>query len=235
MQDQQSILDMNLQRDEFSRALGGGIPASSLCLVEGPDGAGKSLIAQRLAYGFVRNETTVSYFSTELNTKGFIEQMASLDYDVKYDILDEKMFFISLIPYYGSGKLQKNFLDILLSAKKLFSSDVIIFDTLSFLLVEDTFSQEDAFAFLQFLKRLNSLGKTVLLCVDPEHINMRLLTLMRGSCDIIFELQIRTFAGQSVRVISVKRFKRAAGTVNNAIPYRVEPGKGMVIEIVSFS
>ena len=232
---QQRLLDITLPRDELNRTIGGGLPINSLALLEGPDGAGKSLIAQRAAYGLLQNGHSVSYLSTELNTTGFIEQMASLNYDVKYDMLDEKMFFISLFPFYGSGKLKNNFLDVLLESKKLFANDVIIFDTLSFLLVDDQLNQEDAFAFLTFLKRLNSLGKTVLVCVDPEHLNQKLLSLIRTSCDIIFELQLREFAGQPVRIISVKRFKRAGGEVNSAIPFRVEPGKGLVIEIVSFS
>ena len=235
MQTTKQLLDITLRRDELNRTIGGGLPANSLILLEGPDGAGKSLIAQRASYGLLQNDQSVSYLSTELNTKGFIEQMASLNYDVKYDMLDEKMFFISLFPFYGSGKLKHNFLDVLLQSKKLFANDVIIFDTLSFLLVDEHLNQEDAFAFLTFLKRLNSLGKTVLVCVDPQHLNAKLLSLIRTSCDIIFELQLREFAGQPVRIISVKRFKRAGGEVNSAIPFRVEPGKGLVIEIVSFS
>lgn len=229
------LLDLTLARDELNRSLGGGLPRNSLCLMEGPDGAGKSLFAQRAAYGLLQNDHSVSYLSTELNTTGFIEQMASLNYDIKYDMLDEKMFFISLFPFYGSGQLKNNFLDVLLQSKKLFQNDVIIIDTLSFLLVDDQLNQEDAFAFLTFLKRLNSLGKTVLVCVDPDHLNKKLLSLIRTSCDVILELQLREFAGNPVRVISVKRFKRAGGEVNATIPFRVEPGKGLVIEIVSFS
>ncbi len=229
------LLSVKIRRDELNRTLGGGLPVSSLILLEGSDGTGKSLLAQRMAYGLVKNDESVSYLSTELSTQGFVEQMASLDYDIKYDMLDEKLFFISLFPYYGAGKLQKNFLDILLSSKKLFSSDIIVFDTLSFLLVDESLSSEDAFAFLQFIKRLNGLGKTIILCVDPDHLNARLLTLIRSSCDVIFDLELRTFAGQMVRVINVKRFKRSGGEVLSAIPFRVEPGKGLIIEIVTFS
>jgi len=229
------LLSMHIKRDELARSIGGGIPRSSLTVIEGPDGAGKSVIVQRLAYGFLQNGATVSYLSTELTTQGFIEQMASLEYDVKYEMLDEKMFFISLYPYYGQGRLQENFLDILVRSKKMFEKDVIILDTLSFLLVDDHLSQDDAFAFMQFLKRLNQLGKTIILGVDPEHINQRLLTLIRSACDIIMHLEMRTFAGSTVRVINVKRFKRSGGDVLTAIPFRVEPQKGLVIEIVTFS
>ncbi len=232
---QQHLLNMHIRRDELARSIGGGIPKSSLTVLEGPDGAGKSIIAQRLAYGFLQNGYTVSYLSTELTTQGFIEQMSSLEYDVKYEMLDEKLFFISLYPYYGQGRLRENFLDILFTSKKLFEKDVIILDTLSFLLVDDHLSQDDAFAFMQFLKRLNQLGKTIILGVDPEHINQRLLTLIRSACDIILHLEMRTFAGSTVRVINVKRFKRSGGDVLTAIPFRVEPQKGLVIEIVTFS
>ncbi len=234
-QKQKTILTVELERDELNRTIGGGLPINSLILLEGTDGAGKSLIAQRMAYGLIENNTTVSYLSTELSTAGFIEQMASLSYDIKYPMLDERLFFISLFPYYGNGMLKKNFLDVLLNSKKLFSSEVIIFDTLSFLLIDEQLNAQEAFAFLTFLKKLNNIGKTVIICVDPEHLNAKLLTLIRSSGDIIFELQLREFAGQPVRVISVKRFKRSGGDVTNAIPFRVEPGKGMVIEIVSFS
>lgn len=226
---------MHIKRDELARSIGGGIPTSSLSVIEGPDGAGKSVLIQRLAYGFIQNGYTISYLSTELTTQGFIEQMASLEYDIKYEMLDEKLFFISLYPYYGTGRLRENFLDILFKSKKLFEKDVIFLDTLSFLLVDDHLSQEDSFAFMQFLKRLNQLGKTIILGVDPEHINQRLLTLIRSACDIIMQLELRSFAGQAVRVINVKRFKRSGGEVLTAIPFRVEPQKGLVIEIVTFS
>ncbi len=229
------LLSVKLKRDELERSLGGGLPINSTILIEGGDGAGKSILAQRLAYSLIDNNHTVSYISTELNTQGFIEQMASLDYDIKYDMLDEKMFFISLFPYYGEGKLKENFLDTLTKSPKMFSNEVIIFDTLSFLLVDDNFSGNDAFAFIQFLKRLNNLKKTVILCVDPEHLNQRLLNLIRSSCDVILNLELRTFAGQLLRMINVKRYKRSGGEVLSTIPFRVEPGKGLVIEIASFS
>lgn len=229
------ILEVKIARDELARSIGGGIPSSSLTLLEGPDGAGKSLLAQRFAYGLIQNGYTVSYLSTELTTKGFVEQMSSLDYDIKYDMLDEKIFFLSLFPFYGGGQIQTNALEDLLHSKKFFKSEVIIFDTLSFLLVDENISMEDAFAFMQFLKRLNQLGKTVILCVDPDHLNTRLLTLIKSVCDVILDLEMRTFAGSMVRVVSVKRFKRSGGEVLGAIPFRVEPGKGLVIEIVTFS
>lgn len=231
----QRLLSIKLRRDELERSLGGGLPASSLVLLEGPDGGGKSIVSQRLCYGLLRSEKTVTYISSELNTQGFIEQMVSLDYDIKYDMLDDKLLFIPMFPYYGQSRLASDALGKLIGCKRLFDSDVIVFDTLSFLLVSDSISQEECLRFINFLKALTSLEKTVIMCVDPDHLNSKFLTLLKSVCDVILDLELRSFAGSLVRLINVKRFKRSGGDVLNSIPFRVEPGKGLVIEIASFS
>jgi archaeal flagellar protein FlaH len=231
----QRLLSVALKRDELERSLGGGLPVSSLILLEGPDGAGKSIIAQRLAYGLLRGDRKVTYVSSELNTQGFIEQMASLDYDIKYDMLDDKLLFIPMFPYYGQTRLNSDMLQKLISCKRIFDNDVVVFDTLSFLLVQDNISQEESFHFINFLKQLTSLEKTIILCVDPDHLNSKFLTLLKSVCDVIIDLELRTFAGSLVRLMNVKRFKRSGGDVLNSIPFRVEPQKGLVIEIASFS
>ncbi len=233
----QKLLSVKLRRDELERSLGGGLPTSSLILLEGPDGAGKSIVTQRLAYGVVRGERTVTYISSELNTQGFIEQMASLDYDIKYDMLDDKLLFIPMFPYYGQSRLNGDMLQKLIHCKRIFDSDVIVFDTLSFLLLNDNVSQDEGVRFIGFLKQLTALEKTVIVCVDPEHLHGKagVLTMIKSVCDVILDLELRSFAGSLVRLINVKRFKRSGSEVLNSIPFRVEPGKGLVIEIASFS
>jgi archaeal flagellar protein FlaH len=231
----QKLLPLKLRRDELERSLGGGLPVSSLVLLEGPDGAGKSLVSQRFCYGLLRGERSVTYVSSELNTQGFIEQMASLDYDVKYDMLDDKLLFIPMFPYYGQSQLNNDMLQKLVQCKRIFDSEVIIFDTLSFLLINDNISQEDSCTFINFLKQLTALDKTIIVCVDPGHLNGKFLTLLRSVCDVILDLEIKTFAGAMIRLINVRRFKRSGSDVLNTIPFRVEPGKGLIIEIASFS
>ena len=231
----QKLLSVKLRRDELERSLGGGLPVASLILLEGPDGAGKSIVSQRLCYGLVRGEKTVTYISSELNTQGFIEQMASLDYDIKYDMLDDKLLFIPMFPYYGQTRLNNDLLQKLVQCKRIFDSNVIIFDTLSFLLINDNISQDDSFQFINFLKQLTALEKTVIVNVDPEHLNIKFLTILRNVCDVIMDLELRSFAGNLIRLINVKRFKRSGSDVVNNIPFRVEPGKGLVIEIANFS
>ncbi|MEM4267372.1 MAG: ATPase domain-containing protein [Candidatus Woesearchaeota archaeon] len=229
------IVSLELNRDELNRNIGGGIPENSLILIEGKDGAGKSILAQRMAYGLLQHGKTLSYISSELNTAGFIEQMVSLDYDVKYYMLDERLLFIPMFPFLGNTRLRPNFLDRLFNTSKIFANDVIIFDTLSFLLVKDNITPESSFDVIKMFKKLNNLGKTIIFCVDPEHLNVKFLTLLRSVADVYFELEIKTFAGNIVRVINIQRFKRPGDNIITTIPFKVEPGKGLAIEIASFA
>ena len=229
------INSIDLEKDELNRSLGGGLPSNSLILIEGKDGAGKSILVQRLAFGLLEHHKTVTYISTELNTRGFLDQMKSLSYDIKYYLLDGQLMFVPMFPFLGNTELSENFLERLFDTKKIFDNEIIIFDTISFLLIRDSISQEKSFQVINRLKKLNNMNKTIIFCVDPDHLNEKFLTLLRSVADIYFNVEIRTFAGNILRVINVKRFKRPVDYVMDTIPFKVEPGNGLAIEIASFS
>jgi archaellum biogenesis ATPase FlaH len=65
--------------------------------------------------------------------------------------------------------------------------------------------------------------------------NKQFLTMLRSISDVYFSMEIKEFAGGIVRVINVNRFKRPADTIISSIPFKVEPGKGLAIEIASFT
>lgn len=230
----EKYLDISLPRDELSRNLGGGIPRNSLILLEGMDGAGKSIIAQRFTYALIKHSTTVTYISTELNTMTFVEQMDSMDYDIKRALLNGDLLFIPMFPLLGHTKLEPDFFDQLLSNKEVFRSEVVVFDTLSFLLIHNTLDHKQAFELINKLKRFTSLGKTIIFCVDDKHLNETFLTLLRSVCDIYMSVEVKSFAGQAVRVVTTHRFKRPESAFINNIPFKIEPGKGLTIEIASF-
>ena len=226
---------IDLDRDALGRSIGGGIPKNSLILVEGKDGSGKSIFVQRIVYGLLKENTSVTYLSTELNTMGFVDQMASLDYNVTDYILFEKLLFLPMFPYLGERKLSKNFVKNLMSSKQIFDKDVIIFDTFSFLLMQNDLDIESNLQLIRFVKKLNTLGKTIIFCVDTDHIDTKFTTTMRSISDLSFRIELKTFAGDPVRVIFIDRFKRPGDKTMTAVPFKVEPGKGFAIEIASFS
>lgn len=230
-----NLHNIDLDRDALGRSIGGGVPKNSLVLVEGKDNSGKSIFVQRVVYGLLKQNTSVTYLSTELNTMGFVEQMASLDYNVTDYILFEKLLFLPMFPYLGEKRLSKDFVDNLMRAKAIFEKEVIVFDTFSFLLMQNDLDAESNLKLLKFLKKLNTLGKTIFFCVDTDHVDTKFTTVMRSLSDLTFRVEVKTFAGEPVRVVFIDRFKRPGDKTMNAIPFKVEPGKGFAIEIASFS
>ncbi|MFT4304650.1 MAG: ATPase domain-containing protein [Candidatus Woesearchaeota archaeon] len=229
------ILRMNLERDELSEKLGGGIPEASLMLIEGNDGGGKSILAQRLTYGFIKNGTTVTYISSELHTMGFVDQMSSIGYDITESILHENLTFIPMFPYLGNVKLRDNFIDRLIKTKRLFQNEVIIVDTLSYLIVHDKTSKEKVFDIINFFKKMLSLGKTIIFCVDPQHLNDEFLNIVRAVADIYITVEAKEVLGSLLRVASIKRFRRSEKEIIIQFPFKVEPKVGLSIELASLS
>jgi flagellar protein FlaH len=230
-----NVLSLFLKRDELNTKLGNGMPKDSLSLIEGNDGGGKSIMAQRLAFGLLENGYTVTYISSELHTMGFIQQMNSLNYEVIEHILNDRLLFIPMFPYLGHVKLRKNFMEKMMKTKKIFEKDVIIIDTLSYLIVRDSISEEESFTFIKTLKNITSMNKCIILCVDPEQINHRVLNLIRGVADVFIQVEAKTVLGNLLRVASVRRFRRAEKDVSLEFPFKVEPGRGLTIEIAALS
>lgn len=232
----QDYISIALKRDELNRYFGGGLPRNSLVLVEGEDGAGKSILCQRFTYAILKNNKfKMTYLSTELNTLDFIKQHESLRYGIRPFILDGSLLFITMVPFLGKVKFGDDFIEKIMTEKKLFESDVIIFDTLSFLLVRKGAEEKEYYDIVNFFKGLNNLNKTIIFTIDPTHLDEKFLTLMRSVADLYIKVAISNFAGESVRVLDIKRFKRPFDVYMPKIPFRVEPREGLVIEIGGYS
>ena len=80
--DDEGGFPFELETDSLADSLGRLLPKRSLYIVTGEVGAGKSLIAQRLAYGLISHGTRLTVVSTELTTRGWLEQVDSLGYSM---------------------------------------------------------------------------------------------------------------------------------------------------------
>ncbi len=224
-----------LERDELNTSFGGGIPKNSLILFEGVDGAGKSVLCQRVIYSLLENGVKVTYISTEFNTLDFISQMESLNYSVRQYMLDNKLLFITMVPYLGKVKFSSNFLEKIMSSSKLFENEVLVFDSLSFLLVRDNADEEQYYDIMNFFRKLNNLSKTVIFTIDPTHLDKKFLNLLTSVVDVYLQVKILSFGGETIRNAEIKRFKRPYDLYKGSIPFRVEPREGLIIEIGSYS
>jgi len=91
--------------------------------------------------------------------------------------------------------------------------------------------KKTVFDIISFFKRLINMGKSIVFTVDCEHLNKDLLTLLRNMSDVYLATDLKEFAGELIRVMSIKRFKRSAEATVSKIPFKVEPGEGFIIEI----
>jgi len=223
-----------LDRDDFEQRIGGGLPKGSIMIVEGRDGTGKSIVSQRITYGALVNNYTVTYISTEMSILDFIRQMDSLNYSIKEFLLSNKLMFISLTNLFGKTKFKENLILELMKSKskKLFENDIIIIDSLSYPLVNNI-SKLSFIKFLDFLQKIKVKDKIIVITYNPYTLSRAVVDELRRIADIYFKTGISTTTGQLTRYIEIKRFRNAKQQYELLIPFRVEPGLGLIVEIVT--
>ncbi len=219
-----------LKRDEFNKKLGGGFPAGSIILLEGGNGAGKSAISQRLVFGLIENETSVTYISTQLTTKGFIQQMYSIDYPIATHLLKGGLLYIPVIPLMQSAKKRIDFLQRLMSAEQLFENDVIVIDTLS-ALIKSSADSEKVLDLISFFKKISGMGKIIIVTLDSDQLSEDIAQTLHSSADVYLTLKTKAVTSEIKRTIIVNKFTGAKGTVAQIIGFRIEPNVGLVVEI----
>jgi len=233
-------------RDRLNEELGGGIPSGSIVLLEGEYGAGKSVMAQRLSAGFCETGLTVTYLSTELTVRGFIDQMTSLGYDVVDDLLDERLLFLYASLDSGhslSGddrpRERKRLMERLMAARTMWTADVVIVDTFDAILrndprfealVRQNDERQAALEIISFFREVVSDGRNVVLTVDPSTVDDDIIGPFRSIADVFIELQMITVGNEVRRQLAVKRFAGMGEQVGDIIGYSVRTDTGIVIE-----
>ena len=226
------IYKFEIDRDGLHRNLGAGVPKGAVGLIEGKYGSGKSAILQRLVYGFLKNGVTVTYISTELTTKGFIEQMRSLDYPITPYLLNRDLLYVPVFPLIGEAMPRQNFLDKLMETKELYEREITVIDTFSSLVKADMRGQR-AIQALAFFKKLAGLNRTILLSADPIDVDERTLAPLRTDTDIYLSISMGTIEGSTVRALNVNRFGGSLEPVGDSIGFRIEPKIGFIVDITT--
>jgi len=231
MEESKEILSVRLERDELHRWIGGGIPRGSTMLIEGGQGSGKSILSERLLFGFLSNDLTCSYLSTELPLTGFLKQMMSLDYDVTMHLLRGSLHFASSYLTMTRGKRVEDPLVSILRNKFVLERDVVILDSFDSLIYGTGRSQKDVLELTSFLKRLCSTGMVLILTADPNRSDPNLIEALENVSDVSVRLEAKQMASALKRKMTIVRFLKPGSRFTNMIGFRVEPGVGFVIEI----
>ncbi|MBO8175654.1 MAG: flagellar accessory protein FlaH [Thermococcus sp.] len=227
-----TLLKIQIPNDELHRRLGGGIPSGSVMLIEGDRGTGKSIFSQRLLYGFLRNNHTASYISSQYTTPEFINQMESLGYSVITDLIRRRLLFVSLYPLLAGVSKREKFLTRFLSESRIWDRDVVIIDSISSLLPA-TLDEDELRRLADHIKRLSSLGKVIMLTVNPNDIDRDILRVLEEISSILVRLQVKVFGGDLKNSATIVKYNNAMGIFQKIIPFRVEPRVGFIVEIAA--
>mgnify|MGYP005674211001 FL=1 len=202
-------------------------------MIQGEVGSGKSLVSQRLIFGLLENGSKVLVVTTELTTRGWIEQMESIGYPVTEHIAKGKLLVFSRFGVIADVKEGVDLFDVL-ESEAVEKSDVIVVDSASALMPTGLESNEQLAA-LQKLRKVCSESRSLLLTVDPTEMDHKLLHKLRSSCEVLLDMNAGFVGGEIKRTIVVTRFLRAAGPVQASVGWRVEPYMGFIVDITAVS
>ncbi len=185
-----------------------------------------------MLYGFLKNEYSVTYISSQYTTPEFINQMESLSYDIIRELIKRRLQFVSLYPLLVNVSERRKFLSRLVSEPRIWKTDVVIIDTISSLLPKEL-EESEIKSLSSHLKRLSSIGKVVILTVNPDEINKGVLGVLEEISSVLIRLSVKTFGGDLKNSATVVKYNNAQGVFQKIIPFRVEPGVGFIVEIAS--
>jgi len=216
-------------QDSLGQSMGTAIPNRALMLVCGGIGSGKSIIGQRMSFGMTANDVRVSLFTTELTTRGWLEQVSSIGYYMDKRIDEGSFHLISSFGVIAEPNEEiVTLLDILDSPASK-EAEVVIIDRASELMPEGMSGKE----LLRTLRRFTSEGRTLILTIDPDEIQSDVLRDMKNSAEIVLDMMTAVVGGQMVRTVGVTRFLRAAGPVTERIGWKVMPEMGFIVDITA--
>ena len=125
-------------------------------------------------------------------------------------------------------------LEDVLNSEAVGEADVVILDSASALMPDDL-DDKQRFDLMQRLRKITAEGRSIMLCLDPDEMNHKLLHNMRASAEVVLDLSTALIGGDLKRSIVVTRFLRAAGPVQTSVGWRVEPSMGFIVDITAVS
>jgi len=216
---------------ELDRRIGG-FPIPSLNLIEGPNDSGKTVISQQIAYGALISGFKVLFITTEGTSRGLINQMKSLQWNVEDYFLDGSF---RITPLHTAGmawnkEISKYYLTALMNfiKKKQEKIDLFIIDSLTHLVTHAEVNDIlDFFSSCRYIVDVQK--KTFVITMHPYALNQDLLIRIRAFCDGHFILEIKTFGNRSALTLNVSKLRGATQPINEIISFEVSPAFGIKI------
>ena len=213
--------------NEIDRRLGGGIPKSSLMLVEGDEGAGKSTVAQQLVWGGLNDGLKTSIYTTEQNINSLLRQMASLGQDVTDFFLMNELEVYPLVISPDEEDAESLFEKLGKHMKNNLDSDIIVVDALTTFVSQSGGDQIQDF--FSNCKSLCEKGKVVICTVHAKAFDEEFLLRIRSLCDAYLRLTVQSAGNRLIKAMEVAKIRGAEMQTGNITGFDVEPGLGIRI------
>ncbi|MBU4491245.1 MAG: flagellar accessory protein FlaH [Euryarchaeota archaeon] len=212
---------------EIDRKLGGGMPLGSLCMIEGDNDTGKSVLIQQIMWGGLNQGLSITCYTTENTVKSLIKQMESLSLDIsEYFVVGR----LKIFPIHSEGMKWANAKDILntmLVSMEKSKADVVMVDSLTVFVSHS--NQNDVFDFFSACKHLCDKGKTILISAHRYAFDEETLIRIRSICDGHLELRMNEVGDMLIRTIRVAKIRGAQRSTGNIVSFEVVPEFGLRI------
>jgi flagellar protein FlaH len=211
---------------EIDKKIGGGLPMSSLTLIEGQSDAGKSVLVQQFTWGTLHSGLRIDMYTTENTTASLFRQMRSLALEI------DDFFIVGRINVYPvpnsfteeqSHHIFVKLLDHVAGSR----ADVVIVDSLTAFVTHA--SEAETLDFFSRAKELCDDGRSLILTMHSYASTEQLLTRLRSMCDAHLRLRVEEIGTQLVKVLEVSKVRGAAKSTGNIVSFDVEPHLGMRI------
>lgn len=221
-------LKFSLDGDELDRRMGGGLYVGQVITIEGGSGAGKTLLCLRLAYGMIKHNATIAYVSSQFPVREFMNEAESLGYPMMNEILSDQVSFVTSV--FLMRKNRKAELDELLNIEQIKEKQVLIIDSLN----PDMFSDYEVAEYFSRLRKFSE-NRIVIVTINPADVNPQSLSTIHELSTTIIGLNTKEVASERKHLIDLVKFPMALKSFQQAIPFRIEPGRGLIVEISSVS
>jgi archaeal flagellar protein FlaH len=215
---------------EIDSKMGGGIPLGSLTLIEGDSHAGKSVLVQQMTLGSLRDDFSVSYFTTENNVQSLVKQMDSLRLDIlPFMLLRRAHVYPMEVARLGGGAVSKLLQSMKQEARR--DKDMIFVDALTPCIT--TTPVEETLSFFEECRRICSAGASIVTTLHSYAVDQDLLVRIQSLCDAHLRLRTEEVGERLVKTMEVAKIRGASKKTGNIVSFEVEPEIGMRIIPIS--
>ncbi|KAA8923453.1 ATPase domain-containing protein [Thermoplasma sp.] len=222
------FFSFKIDGDELDKRMGGGVYVGQLFTIFGDNSEGKTLLSLRLAYGFLKNGISVSYVSSQMPVREFVSFSEALGYPVLNSVISGSMLYIT--PVFILRRTRKANLDELISNDRIKEKSVLIIDSLNPGMFRD-------FEINSYMERLRKFSENRVVIITANQASMDDATVLRMNqlSTTIVTLHSKELGGIKRHFIDLVKYPMVVRSIQQSIPFRVEPGRGLIVEISSVS